>query len=117
MRTTLTQKVDLETLKQDLKSHFTNYKIDHAPFNKKTIRLRDGMVQVIVGQRKNNEFFCLGNINLLDVRIFIPFIIGTVIGFIFGIAFLGIVMLVKKKKYTAMEEEIIAYLNDNQILT
>lgn len=116
MKITLTQKIDIEVLKQQLQNNFPGYKVGHPPFNKKTIRISNGMIQVVLGQSKSNQFFCVGNVNTLDMRIFIPFIIGVALAFITGFIFLIIMMQIKKKEYKAMEGEIITYVNSNQIL-
>ena len=113
MKIILTQKIDIETLKKQLQANFTNYKIGHPPFNKKTIHISNGMIQVVIGPSKKNQFFCVGNINMLDMRIFIPFVIGMALGFITGFIFLIIIMQIKKKDYKNMEEEIITYFKSD----
>ncbi len=110
MKLTLNQTINTEALKQKLQTNFPDYKVGHAPLNKKTIRITNGMSQVVVGQVKNQQLICVGNINMTDIRFLIPFVIGIALFFITGLVFMVIMMQVKKKEYKAMEAEIGTYL-------
>lgn len=57
MKIALTQKIDVAFLKQQLQTNFPDYKIGHPLFNKKTICISNGMIQVVLGQSTNNRFF------------------------------------------------------------
>lgn len=113
MKLELNQTIDVEILKEELKSNFTHYKVKNAPFNKKTLRITNGMSQVVVGQKKNLEIICVGNLNLLDVRLLIPFVLGMSFFLIGGLIFMIVMMRIKKKEYTSMEAEIGEFLQDS----
>ena len=109
MKIALTESVQTESLKQELQTAFPQYKIKNVLLNKKSLRVTDGMNQVVVGEHKN-EMICVGNLNMLDLRIFIPFVLGISLFFITGVVFLFVMMQVRKKHFKAMEEEIGTYL-------
>ncbi len=109
MKIALTNSIDIASLKQELQTAFPQYKVKNAFLNKKTINISDGMSQVVVGQHKD-QMICIGNLNMLDLRIFIPFVLGIALFFITGLVFLIVMMQLKKKTYKAMETEIGAYL-------
>jgi len=115
MKIALTHKLDMDVLKLQLQTDFKEYKISYPPLNKNTLRITKGIVKVILGQSKNNHLYCVGNINMLDKRIFIPFILGIALGFIPGILFLAIKTASKKKEFKVMEQEIIDYLDAKQL--
>ncbi len=110
MKLAINQMLQVDELKKELQTNFPDYKVGHAPLNKKTIRITNGMSQVIVGQVKNQQLICVGNINMTDIRFLIPFVIGIALFFITGLVFMFIMMQVKKKEYKAMEAEIGTYL-------
>jgi len=116
MRVELTHKTDIEVLKQHLQNEFSDYSVGHPPFNKKTLRVTNGLVQVVLGQSKSNHFFCIGNINTLDMRIFIPFILGIALGLLPGLAFFIVMSILKKPEYKALENEVVTFLNSKQLL-
>lgn len=68
------------------------------------------MSQVVVGQHKD-QMICVANLNMLDPRIFILFVLGVSLFFITGLIFLIVMMQERKKYFKAMETEIGAYLN------
>lgn len=112
MELTLSQTIAIEDLKQKLADNFPEYSVKNAFLNKKTLRITQGMNQVVVGQLKNQKMICVGNLNMLDLRIFIPFIVGVALFLITGFIFLIVMMQIKKKEYKAMEETIGAYLQN-----
>tara|TARA_B100000508_G_C11273584_1_gene186907 strand:- start:37 stop:387 length:351 start_codon:yes stop_codon:yes gene_type:complete len=112
MELVLDHPIDIEKLKQDLANRFPEYKIKSVLLNKKSVRVINGMNQVVVGQRKNGKVICVGNLNMLDWRIFIPFIILLGLMLITGFLFILIMGLVKKKQFKAFEAEIATYLQE-----
>ena len=111
MKIALTNSIDIAALKQDLKTAFPQYKVKNAFLNKKTLNISNGMDQVVVGQHKD-QMICVGNLNMLDMRIFIPFVLGIALFFITGLVFLIVMMQIRKKSFKAMEAEIGAYLTE-----
>lgn len=111
MKIALTTSIDTASLKQELETAFPQYKVKSAFLNKKTLRITNGMDQIVVGQHKD-QMICVGNLNMLDMRIFIPFVLGISLFFITGFVFLIIMMQLRKKSYKAMEEEIGVYLTE-----
>ncbi|WP_299213081.1 hypothetical protein [uncultured Dokdonia sp.] len=111
MKIALTTSIDVESLKQELQTAFPHYKIKNAFLNKKTLRITNEMDQVVVGQHKD-DMICVGNLNMLDLRIFIPFVLGISLFFITGLVFLIVMMQVRKKSFKAMEAEIGVYLKE-----
>ena len=105
-----TMALDTDELKTRLEGVFPSYRVKYAPLNKKTLRIVNGMNQVVVGQQKNGKLICAGNINMLDLRILIPFVVLLAAFVITGIVFIVIMMQVKKKEYRAMEAEIGQFL-------
>lgn len=104
--------VDLEKLKDSLTQKFPQYKVKYALWNKKSIRIINGMNQVVVGQRKSGKMICVGNINMLDWRLFIPFVLLMAAMIITGIIFLVIMISIKKKQFKALEAEVQNYLQN-----
>jgi len=102
MKLAISQTINIEALKQKLQTNFPDYKVG--------LRITNGMSQVVVGQVKNQQLICVGNINMTDIRFLIPFVIGIALFFITGLVFMVIMMQVKKKEYKAMEAEIGTYL-------
>jgi len=109
MKIALTESIHIESLKQELQTAFPQYKVKSAFLNKKTLRITDGMSQVVVGPHKD-KMICVGNLNMLDIRLFIPFVLGISLFFITGVIFLFVMMQLRKKYFKAMEDEIGAYL-------
>ncbi len=114
MDITLQQKIDISALKVQLEQAFPDYKVKYAPLNKRTLRVVHGMNQVVVGQSKQ-KLICAGNINMLDIRILIPFVLLLALFVIGGIAFVILMMQIKKKAYKAMEEEIRDFIHNTLI--
>lgn len=114
MKIALTESVQIESLKQELQTVFPQYKVKSTLLNKKSLRIIDGMNQVVVGPHKD-QMICVGNLNMLDLRIFIPFVLGISLFFITGVVFLFVMMQLRKKHFKAMEEEIGAYLTKKYI--
>jgi len=112
MELVVSQPVDMEKLKASLTEKFPNYTVKYALWNKKSIRVIDGMNQVVVGQRKNGKMICVGNINMLDWRFFVPFVLLMAAMIITGILFLVIMSVIKKKQFKALEGEVQNYLQE-----
>ncbi|KQC30880.1 hypothetical protein [Flagellimonas eckloniae] len=105
MELAIQREIEVNELKENLERAFPNYKIKYAPLNKKTLRVIDGMNQVVVGTKKQKLIYA-GNINMMDLRILIPFILLMGLFVIGGVVFAIVMMQIKKKDYKAMEEEI-----------
>nr|WP_299072307.1 hypothetical protein [uncultured Allomuricauda sp.] len=105
MELAIQREIEVNELKENLERAFPNYKVKYAPLNKKTLRVIDGMNQVVVGTKKQKLIYA-GNINMMDLRILIPFILLMGLFVIGGIVFAVVITLVKKNVYKAMEEEI-----------
>ena len=114
MNITIQHQIDIKALKANLENAFPDYKVKFAQLNKKTLRVVDGMNQVVVGQKKQ-KLICVGNINMVDIRILIPFVLLIALFVLGGIVFVFIMMQVKKKEYKAMEEEVGEYISTNFI--
>jgi len=69
MELILSQTIDVNDLKQKLADNFPEYSVKNAFLNKKTLRITQGMNQVVVGQLKNQKMICVGNLNMLDLHI------------------------------------------------
>ena len=115
MKIALTESIPIESLKQELQTAFPQYKVKSAFLNKKTLRITDGMSQVVVGQHKD-QMICVGNLNMLDLRLLLPFAVGISLFFITGVVFLFVMMQLRKKYYKAMEDEIGAYLTNKLMI-
>ncbi|WP_299675689.1 hypothetical protein [uncultured Dokdonia sp.] len=115
MELTLTEKIEIEKLKHSIEKVFPEYNVKNALFNKSTIRITKGTSQVVVGQLKNQKMICVGNLNMLDLRILIPFAVGMTLFLITGFIFLIVMMQIKKKEYKAMEEAIGAHLQNTYV--
>ncbi|HPF10909.1 MAG TPA: hypothetical protein PKW08_02055 [Flavobacteriaceae bacterium] len=110
MELLLEKPIDLQKLKEALTEKFPDYKVKQALFNKKVLRITNGFSQVVVAQRKNGTLLCVGNLNTMDWRIFIPFVLLLAAMLISGIIFILIMSSVKKKQFKAMEEEVLRFL-------
>jgi hypothetical protein len=115
MKIQIQQTLNTEVLLQDLKTQFPNYKVEYPPLNKKTIRIVNGLNQVVVGQLKDNRILCVGNINMTNPKILIPFILGMLLFLIGGIVFIVVMSQIKKKEYQAMEDEVGDYLKNTYL--
>lgn len=96
MELLLEKPIDLQKLKEALTEKFPDYKVKQALFNKKVLRITNGFSQVVVAQRKNGTLLCVGNLNTMDWRIFIPFVLLLAAMLISGIIFILIMSSVKK---------------------
>lgn len=105
MELTIQREIKVNELKENLERSFPNYSVKRAPLNKKTLRVVNGMNQVVVGTQKQKLIYA-GNINMLDMRILVPFILLMGLFVIGGVVFIIVMMQLKKKDYKAMEEEI-----------
>lgn len=116
MELLLEKPIDLQKLKEALTEKFPDYKVKQALFNKKVLRITNGFSQVVVAQRKNGTLLCVGNLNTMDWRIFIPFVLLLAAMLISGIIFILIMSSVKKKQFKAMEEEVLRFLKSILLL-
>lgn len=112
MKIALSKTVDTASLKLQLQHAFPEYTVKTAFLNKKTIRITNGMDQVVVGQLKDNNMICVGNLNMLDPRILIPFVLGIALFFITGLIFIIVMMQIRKISYKIMQAEVASFLTD-----
>ncbi|MCV6628854.1 MAG: hypothetical protein OIF50_03240 [Flavobacteriaceae bacterium] len=106
MEIAISKEINPETLKNDLQLQFPHWEVKHAFMNKKMIRLVHGPCQVLVGPIKDRKFPCLGNLNMLNLKFFIPFVLLLSFFLIGGFVFLFIMTRKHRATYKQMEQEV-----------
>lgn len=116
MKLAVTQELDIKNLKEELKIAFPRYQIRNCFFSTRTIRVTNGLSQVVVGQLKDNKMICVGNINISNPKILITFLLLLFPFLISAAIFLVLMMRLKKREFRDMEIEVASFLEKNYLV-
>ncbi len=102
--------VEIESIKSvqaALEARFPDYKLKFPLLNKRLLMVQNGPVMATVRLKNNNRILRItGNINSQYPAIFIPAILGILLGAIGMLIVFGIAWLINRNKITEMAQDI-----------